>query len=91
MAAVQGLAAVVEMLVDHGASINHVEGCRGTALAGAAAGGWPVIVRMLLDRGAIPAARALELAERNSARYRSDPELLAGFSQVIAMLKAAGA
>ncbi|WP_236796573.1 ankyrin repeat domain-containing protein [Amycolatopsis sp. GM8] len=91
LAAVQGLAAIVEMLLDHGASINHVEGYRGTPLAGAAAGGWPVIVRMLLDRGAIPTTEALELAERNSARYRTDPERLAGFAQVIAILKAAGA
>jgi ankyrin repeat protein len=91
LAAVQGLATIVEMLLDYGASVNHIEGYRGTPLAGAAAGGWPVIVRMLLDRGAIPTAMALELAESNSARYRSDPERLAGFSQVITILKAAGA
>ncbi len=92
LAAGEGHAAIVEMLLKHGASVNYVEGrARGGPLIAAAAGGWPVIVRLLLDRGAIPTVTALERAESGPAKCRSDPDRMADFAQVIAMLKAAGA
>ena len=92
MAAGGGHAAIVEMLLDHGANINGIERrWRGGPLFAAAGQGCPAIVRLLLDRGAIPTATALERAEGGSARYRSDPDRLANFAQVIAMLNAAKA
>jgi len=81
--------AIVELLLKHGASIHYIEGRLGTPLTGAAAGGSPVIVRMLLDRGAAPTLAALERAESKAAEFQSDPERLEGFEQVIAILKAA--
>ena len=89
LAAIQGHAHIVEMLLDHGTSINHIEGYKGRPIGAAAAGGWPVIVRMLLNRGATPTTEALELAESRSADHRFDSDRLADFVQVIAILKAA--
>ena len=92
MAASGGHAAIVEMLLDHGANINGIEKrWQGGPLFAAAEKGWPAIVRLLLDRGAIPTATALERAESGSVRYRYDPDRLADFAQVIAMLKTAKA
>jgi ankyrin repeat protein len=90
-AALQGHAALVEMMLKFGASIHYIEGRRGTPLISAAAGGWPVIVQLLLDRGAMPKRAALELAEERSLDHQSDPDRLADYAQVIAMLKAARA
>ncbi|MGC4744307.1 ankyrin repeat domain-containing protein [Micromonospora sp. DT201] len=89
LAAVQGHVVMVELLLKHGASIHYIEGKMGTPLTGAAAGGSPVIVRMLLDRGATPTLAALERAESRAAEFRSDPERLKAFEQIIAILKAA--
>ena len=90
LAAGEGRAAIVEMLVDHGASINGIgRRWRGGPLFTAAGEGWPTVVGLLLDRGAIPTVTALERAESRSARYQSDPDRLADFARVIAMLKAA--
>ena len=92
LAASEGHTAIVEMLLKHGASVNYVEGRpRGEPLIAAAACGRPAIVRLLLDRRAIPVVLALELAESRSAEYRSDPDRMADFTQVIAMLKTAKA
>jgi hypothetical protein len=79
----------VKLLLRHGASIHYIEGRLGTPLNSAAAGGWPVIVRLLLDRGAVPKLAALELAESRSANFQSDPARRADFAEVIAMIKAA--
>jgi ankyrin repeat protein len=81
-ASLKGFAAIVGMLIDHGALVNQINGGSGTtALYSAASFGKVEVVKLLLERGANPT-----LCGKNS-RSPYQAALEGGYSAVAAQIQ----